>query len=279
MIDIESGLKRPKIDMHTHVWRMDDPDDVLRSADSLVEASETLGITESWASAPFANLKFPTTDDVRAENDAVIAAVKRHPDHIRGMCYVLPSHFGFAQDEIDRCLDNGCIGIKLYFHYTLSDPVTFPVIEHAIERRIPILMHAGYLTDPKDLAGQPNVSHGEHFTRASQEYPEAVLIHAHVGGGGEWERTVRTMRDASPNVYADVSGSNLDDGQVEFAVREMGASRVLFGTDGTMCGAVGKVLDADITEQEREMIFWSNAERILDWGGRKPTVLRGEVVR
>ena len=91
-----------------------------------------------------------------------------------------------------------------------------------------------------------------------------MLIHAHIVGGGDWEHTVRAMRDASQNVYIDISGSNLDDGSIEFAVREMGVERVLFGTDGTMAGSVGKVLDADLTEQEREQIFWANAEGILN---------------
>ena len=96
------------------------------------------------------------------------------------------------------------------------------------------------------------------------------MIHAHIGGGGDWERTIRAMRYASPNVYCDVSGSNLDDGQVELAVAELGPERVLYGSDGTMSGCVGKVIDATITDEERELIFWGNAERILAEQGAKP---------
>ena len=83
------------------------------------------------------------------------------------------------------------------------------------------------------------------------------------------------MRETSQHVYVDVSGSNLDDGQVEYAIAELGARRVLFGTDGTMTGSVGKVLDATITEEERELIFWGNAERLLADQGRKPLQPRG----
>jgi predicted TIM-barrel fold metal-dependent hydrolase len=105
-------------------------------------------------------------------------------------------------------------------------------------------------------------------------------IHAHIVGGGDWEYTVRAMRDASPNLYCDISGSNLDDGAIEFAVSEMGAERILFGTDGTMAGSVGKVLDASITDEEKDLIFWGNAERILAAQGKKPTQPRtGEVTQ
>ena len=194
----------------------------------------------------------------------------RHPKRIRGWCFAIAGHYQDALDEIDRCLDDGMIGIKLYNQYRINDPAVWPILQRATERRVPILEHAGYPT-PEHMARQPNISHGIHFTEASQKFPDAILIHAHIGGGGDWEHSVRAMRNASPNVYVDASGSNLDDGAVEFAVAELGAERILFGTDGTMAGSVGKILDADLTEAERELIFWGNSERILAAQDASPT--------
>ena len=57
----------------------------------------------------------------------------------------------------------------------------------------------------------------------------------------------------------------------------MGAESVLFGTDGTMTGSVGKVIDATLTEEDKSLIFWKNAERILAAQGARPTQPR-EVV-
>lgn len=269
-LNIEAGIKRPKIDMHCHVWKMENWE---KSSDHLVATGEALGITEFWCSSIISGGILAPPEEVRPHNDTILSAMKRHPQRIRGWCFVIPGHYQDALDEIDRCLDNGMIGIKLYNQYWLSDPAVFPVIERAIERKVPILEHAGYPV-AEHRALQPHISHGKHFTEASQRYPEAMFVHAHIGGGGDWEHTVREMRKASPNVYIDVSGSNLDDGSVEFAVREMGVERVLFGTDGTMAGSVGKVLDADLTEEEREKIFWKNAEHILAQQGAKPTVSR-----
>ena len=140
---------------------------------------------------------------------------------------------------------------------------------------MPVLEHAGYLSAPEHLEKQPLISHGEHFKLAGDRYPDAIMIHAHIGGGGDWERTVRAMRYASPNVYCDTSGSNLDDGQVELAVAELGVERVLYGSDGTMAGGVGKVIDATITDEEKEMLFLGNCERILSEQGRKPLQVKG----
>lgn len=171
---------------------------------------------------------------------------------------------------MERCLDAGMIGVKLYNQYRICDPVVGPILELAAARKVPVLEHAGHITAPEHLERQPLISHGEHFKEAGDNHPDAVIIHAHIGGGGDWERTLRAMRYASPNIHVDISGSNLDDGQVEFAVAELGVERVLFGSDGTMAGGVGKVIDATITDAERELIFWGNAARLLAAQGRRP---------
>ncbi len=92
------------------------------------------------------------------------------------------------------------------------------------------------------------------------------------------DSVLRAMRDASPNVYIDTSGSNLDDGQIEFAAAELGAERVLFGTDGIMSGSVGKVLDAALTEAEKDLIFRGNVQRILAAQGETPLASKREGV-
>ena len=270
-LDIEEWLRYPKIDMHCHVWNLANEQEEQVSSEQLILSGEMLGITEFWCSSPIIGGLIASVEAVREENDTILRAIKRHPQHIRGMCFGIPGHYQMALDEINRCLDSGMIGIKLYNQYRINDPAVFPVIELAIERKVPILEHAGYLHAREDLDSQPLISHGEHFPEVSARYPEAMLIHAHIGGGGDWEPTVSAMRHGSPNLYCDVSGSNLDDGQVEWAVAEMGAESVLFGTDGTMTGSVGKVIDATLTEEDKSLIFWKNAERILAAQGARST--------
>jgi predicted TIM-barrel fold metal-dependent hydrolase len=259
VLDIAAELKRPKIDVHCHVWPRSGEE---ISSRSLVEAGEMLGIKEYWCSAPVTS-GYASVDEIRAGNDVILAAMQRYPQQIRGLCFAIPGYYREARAEIERCLDAGMIGVKLYNQYKISEPAAWPVIELCAERQVPILMHAGHSTDPAARARQPRISHGADFAEVSQRYPQALLIMAHIGGGGDWEWTLRALRGASPNVYVDVSGSNLDDGQVDFAVAELGAERVLFGTDGTMAGSVGKVVGASLTEAQRHLIFWGNAERLL----------------
>lgn len=250
----------PKIDCHMHVngrrhtWGWE-------NNNRMIEAADRLGIDQLCVSIPVLS-GLPTMDEVRACNDDVLAAMRRYPGRVLGYCYVCP---GYTQAiaEIDRCFDQGMIGIKLYNQYKIWDPAVHPVIEKAIRERAPVLMHAGYLTDPAEAAKQPNLSNAADFVRAAALYPEAMLIEAHIGGGGDWEWAIKHLRDA-PSVYLDTSGSVIDDGMIEMAARELGAGRLLFGTDMTMEGGVGKILGADLSQAQKEQIFYHNLKGILD---------------
>ena len=269
-LNFDAWLGYPKIDMHCHAWNLEDEAKEATSAQRLIDSGDMLGIAEYWCSSPITGGRIGTVEEVVCENDAVLRMMRRFPRRIRGWCFVIPGHFQGALDEIERCLDLGMIGIKLYNQYRIDDAAVYPVIERAIERRVPILEHAGFLQAREHLDQQPLISNGLHFAAINQRYPEAMLVHAHTGGGGDWEQTIRSMRHTSPNLYCDISGSNLDDGQVEQAVADMGPQRVLFGTDGTMAGSVGKVIDASLSNGDKERIFWGNAERVLAAQGARP---------
>ncbi len=249
-----------KIDCHMHVrgrhraWSWDDND-------RIIDAADRLGIDQLCASIPVTR-GMPTMDAVRECNDDVLAAMRRYPERILGYCYVCPGYRG-SLDEIDRCLGQGMIGIKLYNQYKIWDPAVHAVLEKAIEARVPVLMHAGSLTTAEGWAAQPNLSHAGDFVRAARRYPEAMLIEAHLGGGGDWEWALKQLRDA-PSVYLDTSGTVIDDGMVERAARELGIDRLLFGTDMTMEAGVGKILAASLSDADREQVFWRNMRRILD---------------
>ncbi len=253
-----------KFDAHNHVFlsgRRSDSD--WADADSLVEAAEVLGIEKLFCSRPVTGGVMANIDVVRNANDTVLASMKRHPKHIFGYCFVQPGNRAAALDEMDRCLDAGMIGIKLYNQFKYSDAAVFPIAEKCIQRGIPFLGHSAFLTDPKTLAMQPKTSHALDFCALSQRYPELILIVGHINGGGDWEWQNKGLRDCA-NVFLDTSGSVLEDDTIGLSVRALGHQRVLFATDGTLEGCVGKILAAELTPSQREDIFWRNFQRILD---------------
>lgn len=250
------------IDCHMHVRK--GPDGALDEeyCDRTIEAGDLLGIDLFCVS------DIDLTGEVRYErfhqaNDRVRAAIARHPARYRGYCFVNPGDPKALEEVTQRVRDEGFIGIKLYHQYRIDEPVVEPVIERAIAWQIPILMHAGHPMDPATQARQPRISQASHFVNAARRYPEAIFIEGHIGGGGDWEWALKHLREA-PSVYLDTSGSVVDEWMVDRCVEELGVDRLLFATDMTIEGGIGKILDAGLNEDERKRILGANFQAILD---------------
>ena len=253
-----------KFDVHNHVLdSLHRPGADWGRVENLIEAAELLGIEKLCCSRPITGGAMAEIKEVRDVNDSVLAAMKRYPDRIAGFCFIQPGNGPAALDEIERCLDGEMIGVKLYNQFKYSDPMVYPVAERCIARRIPLLGHSAHLTDARTIAAQPKTSDSLDFCWLSGRYPELMLILGHVNGGGDWEWAIKGLRDC-PNVYLDTSGSVLENDTIEMCVRELGHERVLFATDQTMEGCVGKILSAELTPTQREDIFWRNLQKILD---------------
>jgi len=255
--------KLRKYDAHNHVFSaVNRPNADWSEVDALVEAAVVLGIDKVCCSHPITAGVLAGIEAVREANDSVLAAMKRYPDRILGYCFVQPGNGPQALDEIERCLDAGMIGVKLYNQFKYTDPVIYPIAEKCIQRQILFLGHSAYLTDERTLALQPKTSNALEFCALAKRYPELKLILGHVNGGGDWEWAIKGLRECA-NVCLDTSGSLIDDGTIELCVRELGHRRVLFATDQTMEGCVGKILSAEITAEQREDIFWRNLQRLM----------------
>jgi predicted TIM-barrel fold metal-dependent hydrolase len=69
-----------------------------------------------------------------------------------------------------------------------------------------------------------------------------------------------------PNVTIDLGGFDPTAGVVEMAVRELGARRILYGSDvpgRSFASQLAKVVGADIAEADRRLILGENLRRLL----------------
>jgi predicted TIM-barrel fold metal-dependent hydrolase len=247
------------IDCHAHLhhhsrksWEADDR--------ALIEVADRLGIDQLCCSI-LTPRRPATLEGFRECNTWLAEATRRFPGRVLGYCYVNPGFQRPALEEVRRCVEErGFIGVKLYNEYRCTDPVVFPIVELAIELRVPILHHAGHLH--YFLEDQPHISDGGHLAELARRYPEAMLICAHVCGGGDWEWTIKALRGAS-SVYLDLSGSVTDDGVVELAAQALGVGRLLFGCDMSMAAGIGRIRGAEIGEAEKDRILGGNMREIL----------------
>ena len=248
----------PVINWHEHVWTTDmwnneDPGVLdTKRCDGLVEFAKTCGIDKLVCSVVSVN-PHCTPKEQEMRNNATIEAMERHPDTIMGMAFVNPGNGKHTLQEVERCVkEYGFVGVKMYHQYFMDDPVQYDLVEKCIELDIPILMHAGKLVVGPNT--QPRLSGGEHFANIARRYPEANFIMAHVTGGGDWAWQLKGIVDC-PNVVTDISGSVSDTRAVEEAVRMLGVERVLWGTDGSASAGVGKLLSANLTDEEKKIIL------------------------
>ena len=244
------------VNWHEHVWF--DESGKLDEArlDQMMEHSAMLGVDSLVISLPVIwGEAVPAL--VTKCNDAVSQAVKKYPGRLYGMCFVNPGYAAFSMREIERCIEElGFVGIKLYNQYFISDPVLRGVLEKSIAYDIPVLEHACKLNMFAD--SQPFASNGVHFAKAAEEYPEARMILAHIGGGGDWNWQVKAI-EPYPNVAVDMSGSIHDKGMIEYAAAHLGSERILFGSDGSLGSSVGKITDADLSLEDKRTILTSRA--------------------
>ncbi len=242
------------IDAHSHVGSMIGMGirDV-SFADFLAAADET-GIHKMCLSS-IAAIEFDAETGNRVTHDWAT----RYPDRVLPFATIPDAHLGRRGLELlERTVDDW--GFRGYgeLETNLSDPIDHPywiaVLESAAKHRIPVLVHGPQA---------PGVI-------AARKVPEATILLAHGGTGwgvhvNEWIDTVLAIKDV-PNIYLETCTSILSAGFVEFAVAELGADRVVFGTDSPLLDPavqMEKVLGAEISDQAKRKILGDNMRGVL----------------
>jgi predicted TIM-barrel fold metal-dependent hydrolase len=202
----------------------------------------------------------PTPDELRQDNDAVLSAVAHAPDRILGFVYLNPKHVVASLNELDRCVKNGpMVGVKLWIAIRCNHPDLDAIVRRANDLGVPILQHVYQRT----LQNKDGESSPLDLSELAHRHPEATFIAAHTGN--DWEQGIRAIR-ANKNVYCEICGSDPTAGMVEMAVRELGAERVLYGSDITgrsFASQLAKVTGANITAQQKSLILAGNLKRVL----------------
>ena len=163
--------------------------------------------------------------------------------------------------EVNRIISLGLKGVKLHpdFQGFKIDDTSMIPIYRAVEGRLPVLIHMG---DEKKTSSSP-----ERLAKVIKEFPKLMVIAAHLGGYQMWEDSIKYL--VGKNLYFDTSSSLaiLDKEKVTNIIRRHGAEKVLFGTDYPMWSheeELQRFYNLDLTDEERELILWKNASRLLN---------------
>jgi len=166
-----------------------------------------------------------------------------------------PATFDQAKELLH---ERTCVGIKIHpeEHVYPIREYGQAIFEFAARFKAIVLTHSGEANSlPED------------FLPFADRFGEVTLILAHLGCGYDRDPThqVRAIQASrNGNVYLDTSSaSNITPGLVEWAVKEIGAERMLFGTDTPLYFLPmqrARIDWAEIGESDKKKILRENAE-------------------
>jgi predicted TIM-barrel fold metal-dependent hydrolase len=249
------------IDVHTHPILRDDNRGRAGAA-QLIRRARAHGIRHIVALGDVLGFgPRPTAKQLRIINDETFWLMQRYPGYVTGFCYVNPRLGARAVTrEIERCAVRGFRGIKLEIANNARDACMRPVMVAAEKHGLVVLQHAwsmtkikqrSFHTDPEDVA------------TLARRFPGVRIIMAHLTGCGV--RGVLAVKDCA-NVVVDTSGAAPEAGLVEYAVAQLGAERVLYGSDAPIRDfgvALARITGTQLDARAQRKILHDNARALL----------------
>ena len=187
---------------------------------------------------------------------------------------IVPIDPGFPEEsaaKMKQWIRNGpAIGIKYVggnkLGVTCDHPNNDRIISLAAELGAAIYIHTWI-----KVGGEPRYPGGAnlkgestpmHVATLAKRFPHVQMICGH--SGGDWELGARAIRPYE-NVLFEFSGADPQSGSVDYAVNLLGADRIVWGGHGpsrSFATELSKVLDANISHDQRMKIFGANYRRL-----------------
>lgn len=248
------------VDAHCHLGHFRNfhiPND---DADGMVAVMDALGIDVALV-ASHAGI----SSDYVLGNNITLAATRAHPGRMLAYCVVNPNFPEQARDELDRCFADPVFrGIKvhpeLHGDHPLDGRGYRPMWEYAAEHRLPVLSHTYFGGDRIEV-----------FVGIAKEFPEVPILVGHCGVDLGLVHVVDSVLPYE-NLILDLTGPQAYQGVVEKLVAEVGAHRIVYGSDMPFNNAalqLGGTLYAQIPEADKRCILGGNAARLFRLDGRE----------
>jgi len=201
--------------------------------------------------------------NTRAGNDEIIRLVKLYPKRFIGLCCVNP-RLGAERvlSEVNRCLDSGLRGIRLYppaHLYDLDDEELMdPLMEEFERRKLPV-----YVTMLLTLGIPYGATTFKSLRCFVNRYRNVNIVATGLGYRDRLD-TLRLLQKTD-NFYIELS---YDSGAeaARWFVERMGADRILMGTGYCLFYlslGIAKILTARITPEEKQKILQLNAAKLF----------------
>lgn len=272
--DCGSPMPMKVIDCHTHMTKKEDVTPTVAmmlnsDCEKIAQKLDRLGVS-AIITAPWEGI---ATDGISGNEQTVAAAVK-YPGRFLGWntCNInYPEDLQRWRDYFEKYPDI-FVGIKPYWPYqkfSLLDERLVSWLEYADSRKLLLLLH----TDSIERLGEAEIL----FAR----YPNITFVLAHAGSSFAVAEECVRLANARENVVLELTYTTLTRGMVEYLVREVGADKVLYGSDLPMrdpSPQLGWVAYARIPEEDKAKILSVNIQRLLALRKANPNKTANQVL-
>ena len=266
------------IDVHAHygLYGRGEPTTLLNrfmSADAATVSTRASVANIEWTVvSPLMSLYPKDGMDVTTGNDEAALVVEQTSGLLQWVVVnpLQPSTFEQAREKLTA---PKCVGIKV----------------HPEEHGYNIAEHGGTIFEIAAQLGATVMAHSGNsnslpldFIPFANAFSDVDLILAHLGNaddGSTFDLQVQAIQASKHgNVFSDTSSArSLYSGLIEWAVGEVGAEHLLFGTDSPLYSTSAqraRIEHAELTEPQKRMILRDNAEQLLSL---KPQNLKGRL--
>ena len=233
------------------------------SADAGAVAARAASVDIRWtAVSPLAGLLPRNEADAVAANEVAARDVAACEGLLQWVI-VHPLQLQTFEQATEFLKQPRCVGIKIHpeeHGYPIREFGT-QLFEFAAQHDAVVLAHSG---DPLSLPAD--------FIGPADAFPNVKLILAHLGNGGgaAGDPTLQVaaiQKSRKGNVFVDTSSArSITPGLVEWAVSEIGAERILFGSDTPLYSVAmqrARIDSAEIDDLDKRRILWQNASDLL----------------
>lgn len=245
------------IDFHAHIGQSKIFGGRYATGKAVVEVMDKHGIDRA--------VLIPTASSVNTRYfEDVVEAAREFPDRFLGFVLINPRHQG-APERLERAIvEHRLRGVKLHptFEAFAADDheLVYPVVEKAQELGVPVMIHSGQ--SPYATPWQVGL--------VALDFPKATIVMAHMGLDEIiFCDAAVNMAKRAPNLFLETTGVTAE-AKIAKAVGEIGANRVLYGSDLPFHNPrveMEKVRMAEMTEEERELVLGGNAARLFRLAG------------
>lgn len=199
--------------------------------------------------------------DFEDGNHVVRRAMEQYPGEVIGYATLDPNYLDEREFAVwmRRVHEEwGFPGIKPY-HPRVRIPYNSPRygqwFSYGNERRLICLLHAsggGFMKEVEEI---------------SERYPDMTFLLAHTGADFPTARERLPIARERENVFLEITLTPVTYGIIEYLVNEVGAEKVVFGTDAPMRDPIpqfGWMCYSRCSDDELELMLGGNMERILD---------------